>query len=121
MHLVKSIQPIILSILNLNTGQDTAVTTPLPMWEPMTGNVDRVIQRVIQDGTITTYEQEVIYREQPAAAPMPPAIREVCKGKNRIVNCDGEPARPELIAKYYADQFQVVDLAPEVPRQPWER
>jgi len=80
-------------------------------------HIDRVINRVIQKGDVTILEREVVY----APAPRIAAVRERSNGGPRFVDADGNPARPELVAKYYAGAYGVIDLAPEVPRQVWER
>ena len=49
------------------------------------------------------------------------AIRERCNGGPRIVQWDGTPATPEQIAAYYRGEFGIIDHAPDVPRQWWER
>jgi hypothetical protein len=78
--------------------------------------VERVIQRVQIGRNVTVYEREIVY----VSRPKPAAIRELSSGGPRIVEYDGSPASPERIAAYYAGEFDVVDTAPDVPRQAWE-
>lgn len=93
-------------------------------WRPAGGDmiphpgpqVERVIQRVKVDRNVTVYEQEVVYLSGPKSA----AIRELCSGGPRFVEHDGSPASPERIAQYYAGEFDVINTAPDVPRQAWE-
>lgn len=137
MNLIKSIQPL-LTIIGIDTGQETAVTVTrptLPAWQPHGQQIERVIRRVRQDGNVTIFEEEVVYLQRapvaaqndvifitaPDPAARPVAVREPSSGGPTIVDCDGNPARPELVAKYYAGGYEVVNAAPHIPRQRWER
>jgi hypothetical protein len=95
MNIIKSITPL-LNLIGIDTGRETAVIT------------HPIIRRPV-----------VIVIQQPQRQP---AIRERCDGSGRqFVNYDGSPASPEQIAHYYAGEFDIVDTAPELPRQSWER
>jgi hypothetical protein len=99
MNIIKSITPL-LNLIGIDTGRETAVGAP--------SATRPIIQRPV-----------VIVIQQPQRQP---AIRERCDGSGRqFVNYDGSPASPEQIARYYAGEFDIVDTAPELPRQSWER
>lgn len=76
MNLVQKVQPL-LTIFGIDNGQETAVATrpALPMWQPTPGDttgIERVINRIKQDGNVTIYEQEIVYiQSQAAPEPQP--------------------------------------------------